>query len=262
MKKQRSLSGTSGFTLIELLVVIAIIAILAAILFPVFAQAREKARAISCLSNQKQLGTGMMMYAQDYDENMILNTRAYQNSGGDYHGTWAMQIQSYIKNTKVFECPSGTNKDVRTIFFTNRDAAGSLKFPWQGGIGANEYIVKAGGDLNDTYQQTPTSIASLSKPAEIPVLSDATYIIWNDIFRIMNAGKNTGAPWADNGADGFKFYPQFARHSSSGSNITYADGHAKFRQGASMERDPSRAANLPDQWKYKIAIDPADDRLQ
>ena len=71
----------SGFTLIELLVVIAIIAILAAILFPVFAQAREKARAISCISNLKQIGTASMMYTQDYDETIVPagNRYAHQN---------------------------------------------------------------------------------------------------------------------------------------------------------------------------------------
>jgi len=87
-------TGGAGFTLIELLVVIAIIAILAAILFPVFAQAREKARASSCLSNEKQMGLGLMMYVQDYDESLPLHQAYY---GGIRH-TWADMIYPYIKN--------------------------------------------------------------------------------------------------------------------------------------------------------------------
>lgn len=125
-----------GFTLIELLVVIAIIAILAAILFPVFAQARSKARQASCQSNLKQIGIGIMMYAQDYDEtlpgNTPLNTNGitdarwpapattahsagfseplgwmqpYDPANPGTYRIWARDIQPYIKNTAVFRCP-------------------------------------------------------------------------------------------------------------------------------------------------------------
>jgi prepilin-type N-terminal cleavage/methylation domain-containing protein len=117
----RRVRSNHGFTLIELLVVIAIIAILAAILFPVFAQAREKARQTACLSNTKQIGNAMMMYAQDYDESLV----AYRLRGGT-----SIQIESfcgqmresdlipsvpfslirflipYIKNYDVWKCPS------------------------------------------------------------------------------------------------------------------------------------------------------------
>jgi prepilin-type N-terminal cleavage/methylation domain-containing protein/prepilin-type processing-associated H-X9-DG protein len=113
-----------GFTLIELLVVIAIIAILAAILFPVFAQAREAARKAACQSNLKQLGLGVMMYVQDYDETMPLNDGA-GNSAGTYWAypptarsplvasllrnrscCWANSLQPYIKNDGIYHCPS------------------------------------------------------------------------------------------------------------------------------------------------------------
>jgi prepilin-type N-terminal cleavage/methylation domain-containing protein len=85
-----------AFTLIELLVVIAIIAILAAILFPVFAQAREKARAIQCLSNTKQMGTGIAMYTQDYDEKLPM--------GGNDIGRWYLWIAPYTKNRGISMC--------------------------------------------------------------------------------------------------------------------------------------------------------------
>lgn len=115
-----------GFTLIELLVVIAIIAILAAILFPVFAQAREAARKSTCQSNLKQLGTAFMMYVQDYDEAFPQPMNAAANSAAtfttfppDASGTmpaaganslssWGYVLQPYIKNTQIMRCPSGT----------------------------------------------------------------------------------------------------------------------------------------------------------
>src|SRR5205809_2677588 len=97
-----------GFTLIELLVVIAIITILAAILFPVFAQAREKARQSTCLSNQKQLGTAMSMYIQDYDERFP-NWRTVVPKSADNPNakiTWVENMQPYCKNKKIWICPS------------------------------------------------------------------------------------------------------------------------------------------------------------
>src|SRR5262250_2612097 len=92
-----------AFTLIELLVVIAIIAILAAILFPVFAQAREKARGISCLSNTKEMGLAVLMYVQDYDETFPIGAQA------DWNNSWPTKVQPYIKNLAVFRCPDDSN---------------------------------------------------------------------------------------------------------------------------------------------------------
>src|ERR1043166_8631116 len=125
----------SGFTLIELLVVIAIIAILAAILFPVFAQARENARQATCISNLKQLGTAATMYAQDYDESFPM-----LESGGAVRLTVANLLDPYIKTNKknvnssggnlwpedsVWRCPSG-----RTYNFGDRNSYFTVAYNW------------------------------------------------------------------------------------------------------------------------------------
>ncbi len=100
-----------AFTLIELLVVIAIIAILAAILFPVFAQAREKARQTQCVSNLKQIGTSLMMYTQDYDEKMPFNYQYHWSNGQRIDGLlewWQDLCRPYVKNEMVYQCPSAS----------------------------------------------------------------------------------------------------------------------------------------------------------
>lgn len=100
-----SRTAPGAFTLIELLVVIAIIAILAAILFPVFSQAREKARQTACISNLRQIGMGALMYAQDYDE-VMMGTEL----GQDPEYFWGDMIQPYMKNRQILDCPSSTTK--------------------------------------------------------------------------------------------------------------------------------------------------------
>ncbi len=129
-----------GFTLIELLVVIAIIAILAAILFPVFAQAREAARSTSCLSNVKQISLGVMMYIQDYDEKFCpsrYDTVGPQRDQPDrpwsvtrnQHTDWATLIYPYVKNTQIFHCPSaneGIDKDNKGA--VNSDKTGTTTY--------------------------------------------------------------------------------------------------------------------------------------
>jgi prepilin-type N-terminal cleavage/methylation domain-containing protein/prepilin-type processing-associated H-X9-DG protein len=107
-RSQSSANCTPGFTLIELLVVIAIIAILAAILFPVFAQARAAARKITCTSNVRQLTNAFLMYAQDYDETWITTGKDYNDGNGDDVNDANYLVQPYVKNFNIFYCPERT----------------------------------------------------------------------------------------------------------------------------------------------------------
>jgi prepilin-type N-terminal cleavage/methylation domain-containing protein/prepilin-type processing-associated H-X9-DG protein len=112
-----------GFTLIELLVVIAVIAIIAAILFPVFAQVREKARATSCASNLKQLGIALTMYAQDYDEILPADTIAPPINGGNSTAvSYDRQLAPYTRNDAVFACPSDGEPRATSDFWDGRYA--------------------------------------------------------------------------------------------------------------------------------------------
>ena len=121
MLKQDTKNSSRAFTLIEILVVIAIIAILAAILFPVFARARENARRASCMSNLKQLGLGVMMYTQDYDDH-VPSAFQYEVPGDkNYLNSWMQLIMPYTKSAQLCVCPSWSQASVYTDNGPNKD---------------------------------------------------------------------------------------------------------------------------------------------
>ena len=217
-----------AFTLIELLVVIAIIAILAAILFPVFAQAREKARGISCLSNLKQGSLAYQMYTQDYDETtpcqvIPVTQRDANNYFAVTGGYWYNAIQPYVKNWQLMVCPDRTGTTT-----SKSNPSGLATGPTTGklmGYGYNDgWISDTGYGLvqtsgKDQFNQTiraGRSIAAITTPADCVAFGD-TYdtpgysIAMDNIFSGSDGPKNTGT----------------IRHTGS-LNYAFVDGHAKI----------------------------------
>jgi prepilin-type N-terminal cleavage/methylation domain-containing protein/prepilin-type processing-associated H-X9-DG protein len=241
-------SHRSAFTLIELLVVIAIIAILAAILFPVFAQAREKARQTACLSNSKQMGTAIMMYVQDYDERLPLGAHNFTNPGT----RWSSLIQPYIKNRDVFVCPS--RPSVREPDPTK---------PSRGGYGANVNIIQwqNARALAEIADSAGTFVICEASQLKTQVVSDATlsanpetWVNHVDTARSYGAVDYQVYPpsgWAPNNGTLTYWYARAddASHNLSrrpvgphqlGLNIVYCDGHAKWKRITDfLGKDPS-----------------------
>lgn len=215
-----------GFTLIELLVVIAIIAILAAILFPVFAQAREAARRASCKSNLKQLGTAVSMYTQDYDERMMIGYNWAPTS--DPLGNRAT-LYPYIKNEAVWKCPS----DGVWYGQNNRwSSYGSMTDTW---YRDHYWDQKTGGDQTVCSGVNPdnlcnadtngVSMASIDKPAEKGQFMD-------------QLGWHVGAPVDPNIRDSKGNVIESARR-----HICYLDGHVKFDTIQAYAPSPSTGTN-------------------
>jgi prepilin-type N-terminal cleavage/methylation domain-containing protein/prepilin-type processing-associated H-X9-DG protein len=230
----RANSTNKGFTLIELLVVIAIIAILAAILFPVFAQAREKARGISCLSNFKQVGLGIEMYKQDYDGSWPLWWNGNENFIGnvDYGRYWAGAIDPYTKNFQIRKCPSDPYPTPKS--YPNKDGSGNDTL---GGT-----VQSMTSNRNIQFDERKTLDGTWLHPSmnDTEVTNVARTI---SVHEAVGADEGRTTPIQDSytgwwGADE-KAYGD--THHSRGGNYVFFDGHAKWLRPDNVEPCPPNA---------------------
>jgi prepilin-type N-terminal cleavage/methylation domain-containing protein/prepilin-type processing-associated H-X9-DG protein len=225
-----------AFTLIELLVVIAIIAILAAILFPVFAQAKAAAKKTACLSNFKQLGLGTNMYLNDYDDLMPYTGDfngfwAWYPSEECYNGAtvcklgfmdpgafqnWGQEIYPYVKNLGVYICPTAPKVTGVAYGFTNTAGAGNTSYDYNGAVvGVSSTSMSSPATTIVLQSADGTSIDAYMQPTIFNTLSNAT----NTLVTV------NGAPLC-NGID----ISWMGEVHGKGDNYSFADGHAKNYQ--------------------------------
>jgi prepilin-type N-terminal cleavage/methylation domain-containing protein/prepilin-type processing-associated H-X9-DG protein len=212
-----------GFTLIELLVVIAIIAILAAILFPVFARARENARRASCQSNLKQIGLAIMQYTQDYDEKY---PSAYSSFSSRIE--WPQLVQPYVKSTQLFACPSNTD-NTQTQFAA--DAGAGFQAVPASYLGNWHIIIDASG--------AGRAMSSVESPSTRLMVVEARY------YTPFSGDWEFGAGMIGMAYNSGKFVlgtdvRHFAGHLST-SNYLFADGHVKAMR-------PTRTMSPMNMW--------------
>ena len=224
--KHTQKAGKRAFTLIELLVVIAIISILAAILFPVFARARENARRASCMSNMKQIALGVLMYTQDYDGHFspyaprdssgayIKDTTSSLPSGifkvnispTDHWQTWMDLIYPYVKSTQIFVCPSAQKDDTAPSYGYNTAFSGK---------GSDWYNYNKVSPYTDHY----VSEAEINRPAEVVLFVD-----YNSVY-----SPRVSAHSMHSALTSTELSPHL-----DGGNRAYADGHVKWQSKATM----------------------------
>jgi len=271
MKSFRNSRTRVGFTLIELLVVIAIIAILAAILFPVFAKAREKARQAACLSNLKQIGLGLLQYTQDYDE--CWPTR-YDNDVNDPNAlingrqaNWKDKIMPYIKSVRVFACPDNPAAQIgEMVFFpglghsaptTVGDMPGgySMWLPEGGWAGDNtcngfaKYLGHTAGDGD----ACPQNIAGINYPSNSLVVVETSYLFPDTGPYLSYDEPSPGL--AGNAAPGPSDWN--SGHSKNAGNIVFMDGHAKYQTLMSTFTNTFGTKNECE-WRYSTTQVTAD----
>lgn len=279
-----SRSERRGFTLIELLVVIAIIAILAAILFPVFAQARDKARGIACISNMKQASLSILMYQQDYDETFPLDDQEYKGEVYNYDISWIKAVQPYVKNLQMFACPNGaydpSTDGKPDADPTHSGAVGSetaqATYTTVGGPVASygmpptQQVLQGTSTPSYQYNGTPPYGPYSSKPqwqglAGFADVQSANACGLGTFVTPSLANAQLARPaeevlveenqfWDSGACGGFPAYPR-PRHAKEGFdankwpkgiiNIAYVDGHAKaFKPQALFETAKDSNGNL------------------